>query len=203
MDDWIPVTERLPEGEDAMSCEAWCAASDDSPAGPCVMTYDADEELGHRWQNREVMGCWTPGDVTHWRPRPKAPHGQGLLDARPWHPTPAAQAVLAERRRQIDKEGWDAKHDDKHADHSMAHAAACYAAHDTMATRARQEQVDAAIRGECPIWRDKRVRVPLLWPSSWHSEWWKPKDRRSDLVRAGALILAEIERLDRAVSAKE
>lgn len=33
------------------------------------------------------------------------------------------------------------------------------------------------------------------WP--WADEWWKPKDRRADLVRAGALILAEIDRIDR------
>jgi hypothetical protein len=33
------------------------------------------------------------------------------------------------------------------------------------------------------------------WP--WEDKWWKPKDRRRDLVRAGALIVAEIERLDR------
>ena len=32
---------------------------------------------------------------------------------------------------------------------------------------------------------------------TWDSEWWKPKDRRRDLIRAGALIVAEIERLDR------
>lgn len=34
------------------------------------------------------------------------------------------------------------------------------------------------------------------WPWSW--SWWKPKDDRSNLVKAGALIIAEIERLDRA-----
>jgi hypothetical protein len=30
--------------------------------------------------------------------------------------------------------------------------------------------------------------------------WWKANDRRSNLVRAAALILAEIERLDRSPS---
>jgi len=34
-----------------------------------------------------------------------------------------------------------------------------------------------------------------IWP--WDGTWWKPKSPRRDLVRAGALILAEIERLDR------
>ena len=38
--------------------------------------------------------------------------------------------------------------------------------------------------------------APTEWP--WDAEWWKPTDRRRDLVKAGALILAEIERLDRA-----
>jgi len=37
-----------------------------------------------------------------------------------------------------------------------------------------------------------------LWP--WGKEWWKPSDRRRDLVKAGALIAAEIDRLDRAKS---
>ena len=43
-------------------------------------------------------------------------------------------------------------------------------------------------------------RWPGLWP--WPSLWWKPTNPRRDLVKAGALILAEIERLDRA-AAKE
>jgi hypothetical protein len=34
-----------------------------------------------------------------------------------------------------------------------------------------------------------------LWP--WDRTYWKPKTRRSDLVRAAALLVAEIERLDR------
>lgn len=33
------------------------------------------------------------------------------------------------------------------------------------------------------------------WP--WSISWWKPSDRRRNLVKAGALIIAEIERLDR------
>ena len=35
-----------------------------------------------------------------------------------------------------------------------------------------------------------------FWP--WAAEWWKPGLRRRNLVKAGALILAELERLDRA-----
>lgn len=36
------------------------------------------------------------------------------------------------------------------------------------------------------------------WP--WSRAWWKPASRRRCLIKAGALILAEIERIDRAES---
>jgi hypothetical protein len=42
-----------------------------------------------------------------------------------------------------------------------------------------------------------RITSPVRWPQGW-AGWWKPKLRRENLVRAGALIIAEIERLDRA-----
>jgi hypothetical protein len=87
----------------------------------------------------------------------------------------AIEAIAAERQRQIEGEGWTPEHDDEHADGSLAIAAACYA------------------RGRFSRGSDY---PPPQWP--WSREWWKPKDRRSDLVRAGALIVAEIERLDRA-----
>ncbi|PCB37801.1 hypothetical protein CJT89_33510, partial [Pseudomonas aeruginosa] len=38
--------------------------------------------------------------------------------------------------------------------------------------------------------------VSLAWP--WDEQWWKPSTARRDLVKACALALAEIERLDRA-----
>lgn len=87
--------------------------------------------------------------------------------------TDAERDVLAERERQIDHEGNTHAHDDvEHANGELALAAISYAM----------------------IW--KHDGPPPLWP--WGFQWWKPKDRRRDLVRAGALILAEIERLDRA-----
>lgn len=39
--------------------------------------------------------------------------------------------------------------------------------------------------------------IPRQWPFTWWLDWWKPTTYRRDLVKAGALILAEIERLDR------
>ena len=106
--------------------------------------------------------------------------------------TPATQAVqdvLGERERQQEDEGWTPEHDDEHNSEEMADAAALYA----LSFGARLELQDAFARRDGS---KEYVKRPALWP--WSSEWWKPKDRRSDLVRAGALIIAEIERLDRA-----
>jgi hypothetical protein len=90
----------------------------------------------------------------------------------------ALDDIAAERRRQIDAEGWTPEHDDAHRIGEMAQAAACYA-------------IGSGFRDT--IEGDEQRRP--LWPWDW--SWWKPKDRRRDLVRAGALIVAEIERLDR------
>ena len=95
----------------------------------------------------------------------------------------AARDVLAERLRQVEAEGWTPAHDDFHEEGELADAAACYAAGCIpMAPAAASSQGHG---------------YTSLWP--WEAKWWKPGgDRRRDLVKAGALILAEIERLDRA-----
>ena len=95
--------------------------------------------------------------------------------------------IAAERKRQIEKEGWSLRHDDEHDGGQMAAAAACYALHS--AGRLRGITVD-----------DDGEQIPSCWP--WSAFWWKPHSPRRDLVRAGALIIAEIERLDRAEAAK-
>jgi hypothetical protein len=93
-------------------------------------------------------------------------------------PNQAALDVLAERRRQIEQEGWTPQHDDEHSTGEMAAAAACYALHTEPVGN-----VGDYLR---------------FWP--WDSKWWKPRDKRRNLVKAGALILADIERLDRTPS---
>lgn len=109
------------------------------------------------------------------------------------------ELIAAERQRQVETEGWTTKHDDKHVDGSLAQAAACYAqSNPRMKTVC--ENVDVAIRGECPVWKTHRIRVPAAWP--WSPQWWKPKERVRDLVRAGALIAAEIDRLQRLAKRK-
>lgn len=118
----------------------------------------------------------------------------------------AARDVLDERERQTSVEGWTPEHDDAHKDGSLAIAAACYALpNPKKGKRVRKDCEDVALRGEGPVYALVRrtYSVPVLWPRSWHPSWWKPKDRRRDLVRAAALIVAEIERLDRAAAIRE
>lgn len=98
------------------------------------------------------------------------------------------ELIAAERQRQISVEGWTPEHDDSHGKGEMANAAACYAA-TVRVFRSRQ----MAGRGYEPY-----TEYSDLWP--WHDDWWKPKDRIADLVRAGALIAAEIDRLQRAAT---
>jgi hypothetical protein len=88
--------------------------------------------------------------------------------------------VLDERRRQIEAEGWTPEHDDEHTGGEIAAAAVCYAF--------------TAVKSPHHI-------NNLIWP--WPSYWWKPTDKRRNLVKAGALILAEIERLDRSALSQE
>lgn len=86
--------------------------------------------------------------------------------------TAGARDVLAERLRQVEVEGWTPARDDEYVDGQLASAAVAYA----------------------------QAYTPYLVPSSWPwaVEWFKPADDRRNLVKAGALIVAEIERLDRA-----
>jgi hypothetical protein len=80
--------------------------------------------------------------------------------------------IQLERRRQIESEGCPPEHDDKYVRGELARAGATY-----------------ALTGV-------GVVPPVgLWP--WGQPSFKPKNRRRDLVRAAALIVAEIERLDR------
>ena len=83
--------------------------------------------------------------------------------------------VMAERHRQVAVEGWTPEGDDAYKLEELALAASCYAA--------------GYQPGSPP---------PAAWP--WSPSWWKPTGGRRDLVKAGALILAEIERIDRAAA---
>lgn len=106
-------------------------------------------------------------------------------------PSTALRDIAAERLRQRDVEGWAPEHDDAHDKGELAKAAAAYATVAAMSDGLRD-----CVSGSYSIENDSTLRH--LWP--WARSDWKPKTRRHDLVRAGALILAEIERLDRAAA---
>lgn len=101
---------------------------------------------------------------------------QQVLDAQ----TEAARSVLAERARQVAAEGWTPERDDEYTRGILGEAGGIYALHAFDPRRAKE--------------------VPEGWP--WDDAWWKPKDPRTNLVKAGALILAEIERMDRSFAAQ-
>lgn len=113
--------------------------------------------------------------------------------------TGALNDVAAERWRQRAPkhqggEGWTDAHDDAYKSSSMAAAAACYAYYGSLDDKYRAYEHNRHLH------RGPGILSVLshMWPRSWTAAWWKPKDRRRDLVRAAALLLAEIERLDRA-----
>lgn len=99
---------------------------------------------------------------------------QSVVDRLPNHR--ALLDIGEERMRQVEIEGWTEAHDDKWINAELAAAAASYA-------WPRDGKM-----------QDGRI-VPKQWP--WHWSWWKVAGQRRNLIKAGALIVAEIERLDR------
>lgn len=89
------------------------------------------------------------------------------------------EIIAEERKRQIEVEKWKPHHDDvTNAHGELANAAAAYALHPLYSNRSE------------------------YWP--FHESWWKPSpdNRIRELAKAGALIAAEIDRLQR-IKAKE
>lgn len=100
------------------------------------------------------------------------------------------EIIAAERQRQIEQEGWTPEHDDAHASGELIDAAICYAAAaDGLRAGATVKEIE---------WRIlSKDFDTLIWP--WESEWLKvSNDPARNLAKAGALIAAEIDRLQRA-----
>lgn len=96
-------------------------------------------------------------------------------------PKTGIELIAEERQRQIEKEGWTHEHDDQHNTGDLAHAAAAYASAE-LYRRTTSEGYD---------------NTPHIWP--FERKWWKPtpENRIRELQKAGALIAAEIDRLQR------
>ena len=84
-----------------------------------------------------------------------------------------------ERKRQVESEKYSSESDDFWSNGELANAAATYAL--TPSTRKSLEENG----------------IPKTWPFG--REWYKPRKdyRRRELVMAAALLVAEIERIDR------
>ncbi|HFX0898492.1 TPA: hypothetical protein ACIDZK_001495 [Pseudomonas aeruginosa] len=124
----------------------------------------------------DIRGMWGEDDCPTYEDVASAL--RRLLAAAPGKEVPQAWLdVQAERRRQVEAEGWTPEHDDLYCAAELPRAAAAY------------------------ILKGANDEAPAIWP--FVAKWWKPRDARSNYVRAGALILAEIERLDRAAPGKE
>jgi len=97
-----------------------------------------------------------------------------------------AHMILDERRRQIEKEGWTSEHDDVHRLGELSQAAHVYA-----------EVASAQARGASS---EEFPADMMVAEGDWPFEecWWKPSpDPIRNLVKAGALVAAEIDRLQR------
>lgn len=114
-------------------------------------------------------------------------------------PEERTQKVLSdiknERDRQQTVENWTPEHDDTHTNGEMPLAAACYAASSAKVKGFPFGHI-RNLFGKSDL-ADGGFHFKNLWP--WASHWDKrdKHDRRRQLVIAGALISAEIERLDR------
>ncbi len=91
----------------------------------------------------------------------------------------AIELIAAERTRQIENEKWTAEHDDAHERGELLIAGLAYGT-------AAQHQGMHGKKADMDFVRD------MFWP--WNEDAWKPGDRRRNLVKAAALIAAEIDR---------
>ena len=131
----------------------------------------------------------------------EAPQWSNIFNGRCWNcgsghvtmegPVSGAILIKIERDRQIGAEGWSAEHDAEHIHHELLKAADCYmwaglVAH-SHEMNSRYDPLDV-------------IRLPPehdshFWP--WDVRYWKPEvDPIKNLTKAGALIAAEIDRIN-------
>lgn len=103
-----------------------------------------------------------------------------------WLDSRGVTAIRRERVRQIAEERFSAEYDDRHSDGELVEAALAYA---TLA-------VMQLVRGDAHRMLDRYPPLTgFCWPDGFE---WKPAATvRDNLVKAGALIAAEVDRLDR------
>lgn len=95
------------------------------------------------------------------------------------------ELITEERKRQIEIEGWDKDHDENHTSMCLSTASASY----TLDVVARHSDIS---KGWKQLFKEYSARI---WP--FDIEWFKPtpNDPIKQLTKAGALIAAEIDRI--------
>jgi len=99
----------------------------------------------------------------------------------------AIKDVFNERQRQINQEFYSIENDDEYKENELVRAAACYT-NNVVSRGWTYSSFDPETY--------QSEEAPDFWP--WDLDFWKPKNPRADLVRAAALLIAEIDRMDRA-----
>jgi hypothetical protein len=98
----------------------------------------------------------------------------------------AITLIANERSRQMTQEGYSTEHDDTHQCGELAIAAGAYVRASVLQSRGKPL---AMIQSAVPA-----GAIPF----PWEDNYWKPSDDQiRNLVKAGALIVAEIQRLQR------
>lgn len=107
-----------------------------------------------------------------------------------------ADLIAAERQRQIDAEGWTPEHDASHTGQSLAWAAVAYAAPETV-YRKTELMGGVSYLDPWPWQNDKRTTTGVHADRRRARRPSKPTtaERLRELIKAGALIAAEIDRL--------
>lgn len=101
-------------------------------------------------------------------------------------PSKALLDVIKERNRQVNVEEHTHANDDQYQSNELIRGSHSYVGHVIARSWTYSESTPEKYQSEEPS---------EFWP--WPDETWKPKSPREDLIRATALLLAELERMDR------
>lgn len=109
------------------------------------------------------------------------------------NPNCGTAQIDRERTRQIMAEGWSEKHDDQHNIGELISAAICYATAGDCLANSKDNETPELLKEEILL---HKYGIGVAWP--WGESWLKiSTDPIRNLVKAGALIAAEIDRLQR------
>ncbi len=163
-------TEVLIEVELRAGVSGKCLVGHYMAGGHCIEDHPPIAEGWYFWNGCAFDKAAKPIRWTHIQPAQGIDLGTGV------------KAIAAERERQLQAEGFTRNGDQQYRRGELAKAATAYVQLAAM-------DLEAGTRDHI-AWHGPAA----VWP--WAPEWWKPVDARRDLVRAGALIAAQIDLID-------